>query len=57
MELYVGGRKGVTETDPKLMGSQQFISILKEEYLQRQLQSNKGEIANYINHLKRSLEN
>ena len=37
-ESYVGGRKGVTETDlKKLMGSQQFIGILKEEYLQRQL--------------------
>ena len=34
-ELYVGGRKGVVETDQKkLMKSQQFISILKEEYLQ-----------------------
>ena len=56
-ESYVGGRKGVTETDPKkLMGSQQFIGILKEEYLQRQLRSDKGEIVNYVNH-KRSLEN
>ena len=34
-ESYIGGRKGMTEIDPKkLMGSQQFIGILKEEYLQ-----------------------
>jgi hypothetical protein len=36
-EAYVGGRKGVPETDPKkLMQSQQFLGILKEEYLRRQ---------------------
>ena len=57
-ESYVGGHKGITETDlKKLMGSQQFIGILKEEYLQRQLRSHKGEIINQINYLKRSLEN
>ena len=41
-EPYVGGHKGLTETDPKkLMGSQQFLDILKEEYVQRQLRNNK----------------
>ena len=57
-ESYVGGRKGVTETDPKkLMGSQQFIGILKEEYLQRQLRADKGEIINQAFIPKRSLQN
>jgi hypothetical protein len=57
-ESYVGSRKGVTETDPKkLMGSQQFIGILKEEYLQRQLRAEKGEIVNQAFIPKRSLQN
>ena len=57
-EVYVGGRKGITETDPKkLMKSQQFIGILKEEYLQRQLRSEKGEMVNQAFILKRSLKN
>jgi len=57
-ESYVGGRKGITETDPKkLMGSQQFIGILKEEYLQRRLQAEKGEMVNQAFVLKRSLQN
>ena len=41
-EPYVGRRKGLiqVEVDPKkLMGSQQFIGILKEEYIQRQLRT------------------
>ena len=55
-ESYVGGRKGMTEIDPKkLMGSQQFIGILKEEYLQRQLRSQKGESINQVFVPKRSL--
>ena len=57
-ESYVGGRKGMTETDPKkLMGSQQFIGILKEEYIQRQTRSQKGEIVNMAYTPKRSLQN
>ena len=57
-ELYVGGHKSITKMDlKKLMGLQQFIGILKEEYLQRQLRSHKGEIVNQINYSKRSLEN
>jgi len=57
-ESYVGGRKGVTETDPKkLMGSQQFIGILKEEYIQRQLRAEKGEMTNQAFIPKRSLQN
>jgi hypothetical protein len=33
-ESYVGGRKYVIETDPKkLIKSQGFIGILKEEYI------------------------
>ena len=56
-ESYVGGRKGITEIDPKkLMGSQQFIGILKEEYLQRQLRADKGEV-NQAYTQKRSLQN
>ena len=56
-ESYVGGRKGVIETDlKKLMGSQQFIGILKEEYIQRQLQMHTGETVNHFNP-KRSLQN
>ena len=48
----------MTETDPKkLMGSQQFIGILKEEYLQRNLQSQKGEMINQAFIPKRSLHN
>ena len=48
-ESYVGGRKGMTEIDPKkLLGSQGFIGILKEEYLQRKLRANKGEIINQM---------
>ena len=44
MEPYVGRQKGVVETDPKkLMGLQQFIGILKEEHLQRQLCTNRME--------------
>ena len=36
-EAYVGGRTGIQETDPKmLLNVQQFIGILKEEYLRRQ---------------------
>ena len=39
-EPYVGRRKGIIEIDPKkLMGSQQFIGILKEEYIQCQLRT------------------
>ena len=35
---YLGGWKGVVETDPKkLMLSQELISILKEEYLRHQV--------------------
>ena len=46
-ESYVGSRKGLTETDPKkLMGSQQFIGILMEEYLQRQERFNGTETVN-----------
>ena len=57
-ESYVGGRKGVTETDPKkLMGSQQFIGILKEEYLQRQIRSQTNESVNQAYIQKRSLQN
>ena len=57
-EAYVGGRKGVTETDPKKkMGSQQFIGILKEEYIQRELRADKGEIVNQAFIPKRSLQN
>ena len=57
-ESYVGGRKGITEIDPKkLMGSQQFIGILKEEYLQRQLRAEKGEMVNQSFIPKRSLQN
>jgi hypothetical protein len=57
-ESYVGGRKGVIETDPKkLMGSQQFIGILKEEYTQRELRSEKGETSNQGFTQKRSLQN
>ena len=57
-ESYVGGRKGMTETDPKkLMGSQQFIGILMEEYLQRQQRSNGTETVNQIFNNKRSLQN
>jgi hypothetical protein len=57
-ESYVCGRKGVTETDPKkLMGSQQFIGILKEKYLQRQLRAEKGEVVNQAFIPKRSLQN
>ena len=33
-EAYVGGQKGIAETDTKkLMCSQEFIEILREEYL------------------------
>ena len=57
-EPYVGGRKGVMETNPKkLMGSQQFIGILKEEYLQRQLRTNGVETINQMYNLKASLQN
>ena len=57
-EVYMGGWKGITETDPKkLMKSQQFIGILKEEYLQCQLRSEKGEMVNQAFILKRSLKN
>ena len=53
-ELYVGGGKGVTETGPKkLMGSQQFIGILMEEYLQRQLRMQGGNDINQIYNPKR----
>ena len=46
-EPYVGRRKGLIEVDPKkLMGSQQFIGILKEEYIQRQLCTE--ETVNYV---------
>ena len=48
-ESYVGGCKGIIETDPKkLMGSQQFIGILMEEYLQRQECSNGNETVNQV---------
>ena len=57
-EVYMGGWKGIMETDPKkLMKSQQFIGILKEEYLQRQLRSEKGEMVNQAFILKQSLKN
>lgn len=37
-DQYVGASRGVKETDPrKLMNSQQFIGILKEEYLRRKV--------------------
>jgi transposase InsO family protein len=56
-ESYVGGRKGMTEIDPKkLMGSQQFIGILKEEYQQKQLRAGKSEV-NQAYTPKRSLQN
>jgi hypothetical protein len=43
-EPYVGGQKGDYENDPKKrMKSQQFIGILKEEYLRRQARSKKTE--------------
>lgn len=46
-EPYVGGRKGVVETDPKkLMRSQEFIGILKEEYLRCQTRAQKAESVN-----------
>ena len=54
-EPYVGRRKGLIEVDPKkLMGSQQFIGILKEEYIQRQLRTE--ETVNYVTP-NRSLQN
>ena len=47
----------MTKVDPKkLMGSQQFIRILKEEYLQRRLRSEKGENINQAFIPKRSLQ-
>ena len=57
-ESYVGGQKGVIETNQKkLMGSQQFIGILKEEYIQRQLWIHTRETVNQTFNPKRSLQN
>jgi gag-polypeptide of LTR copia-type len=42
MEPYVGVRKGVDKNDPKkTVSSQEFIGILKEEYIRRQGRSGK----------------
>ena len=57
MEPYVGGWKGVIETDPKKLMGLQFISILKEEYLQRQLCTNGVETINQMYNPKGSLQN
>jgi hypothetical protein len=46
-EPYVGGRKGIVETDTKkLMSLQEFIGTLKEEYVRRQLCTQQSESAN-----------
>ena len=43
-DAYVGSRKGEKDSDPKkLMTSQQFIGILKEEYLHRVSRAKKGD--------------
>jgi len=40
-ESYVSGRKGIVENDPKKnIRSQEFIGILKEEYLRRKVRAN-----------------
>ena len=47
-EPYVGGHIGTVESDPKkLMSSQEFIGILKEEYIQRK---NRGETTQYAHY-------
>ena len=57
-ESYVGSRKSMIQTDPKkMMGSQQFIGILKEEYIQRQLQMQNEETINQMSIPKQSLQN
>lgn len=44
-EPYVGRRRGIIETDPKkLMSSQQFIGIIKEEYSRRKARKENGGI-------------
>jgi hypothetical protein len=46
-ESYVGGRKGAAETDEKkLMKSQEFIGILKEEYQRREDRAKQSESVN-----------
>ena len=53
---YSGGRKGVIETDPKkLMSLQELISILKEEYLQRQVRTAHTDSVNLATQQKPSL--
>jgi hypothetical protein len=46
-EPYVGGRKGIVETDArKLMSSQEFIGTLKEEYVRWRSRTDQTESAN-----------
>jgi hypothetical protein len=46
-EPYVGGRKGIVETDArKLMSSQEFIGTLKEEYIRRKARADPTESTN-----------
>ena len=48
-EPYVGGQKGIEDKDPKkLMKSQQFIGILKEEYTRRKARTAKPESTNQM---------
>jgi len=57
-DAYVGGRKGVIETDQKkLLSPQQFIGILKEEYLRREARVQRLENVNQAIPYKRSLAN
>jgi hypothetical protein len=48
-ESYAGGQKGMVEHDPKkLIHSQEFIGILKEEYLQCKIHVMNTEIMNQV---------
>jgi gag-polypeptide of LTR copia-type len=48
-ESYVGGRKGAVETDErKLMKSQEFIGILKEEYQRREDRTKQSESTSQV---------
>ena len=55
-EAYVGGHTGIKDTDPKrLLNSQRFIGILKEEYLHREEHSQKVDTVNQVTTLQKPL--